>query len=94
MIELVIALGLEKSDKGPFVILRRNRGELLKRPQVGGIEIIAACRDDWVGSLDLLEEPINHEAIRNTARVFGLINADVLAVVEAENRPALMAFNG
>ena len=93
MIELVIALGLEKSDKGPFVILRRNRGELLKRPQVGGIEIIAACRDDWVGSLDLLEEPINHEAIRNTARVFGLINADVLAVVEAENRPALMAFN-
>ena len=93
MIELVIALGLEKSDKGPFVILRRNRGELLKRPQVGGIEIIAACRDDWVGSLDLLEEPINHEAIRNTARVFGLINADVLAEVEAENRPALMAFN-
>ena len=46
MVELMIALGLEKSDKGPFVILRRNRGELLKRPQTGGIEITATSRDD------------------------------------------------
>ena len=44
--ELMIDLGLEKSDTGPFVILRRNRGGLLKRPQAGGIEIVAQGRAD------------------------------------------------
>lgn len=93
MVVLMTALGLAASDKGPFVLLRRNRGALLRRPATGGIEIVATGRDDWIGSLELLVEPINHEAIRNTARVFGLIDADVLAVVEAENRPALVNFN-
>jgi hypothetical protein len=35
------------------VILRRNRGELVKRPQGGGIEIVADGRAGWVGSLEL-----------------------------------------
>lgn len=39
--QLMITLGLEKSDIGPFVILRRNKGNLLKRPKTGGIEITA-----------------------------------------------------
>lgn len=93
MVTLMTSLGLASSDKGPFVLLRRNRGGLLRRPAAGGIEIDATGRDDWVGSLDLLVEPIDHEAIRNTARVFGLLDADVLAVVEAESRPALVNFN-
>jgi hypothetical protein len=84
MVALMIALGLEKSDKGPFVILRRNRGALVKRPQTGGIEIIASGRADWVGSLELIPEPINHESMLMTARVIRDVNADVLGVVEAE----------
>lgn len=91
--ELMIDLGLEKSDTGPFVILRRNRGGLLKRPQAGGIEIVAQGRADWVGSLELRDEPINEHAMRNTARVLIDLKADVLGVVEAENRPVLAAFN-
>lgn len=86
-------LDLEKSDTGEFVILRRNRGALLKRPKTGGIAITASGRDDWVGSLELRDEPINHIAIQNTARVINAVDADVLAVVEAESRPALMNFN-
>ncbi|WEX08022.1 hypothetical protein [Chelativorans sp. AA-79] len=58
MAELMLDLGLEKSDTGPFVILRRNRGGLVKRPKAGGIEIIAEGRADWVGSLELRDEPI------------------------------------
>ncbi len=27
MVELMVALGLQKSDTGPFVLLRRNRGK-------------------------------------------------------------------
>lgn len=93
MTELMIKLGLEKSDTGPFVILRRNRGGLLKRRQAGGITITADGRADWVGSLELRDAPINEHAMRNTARVMIDIGADVLGVVEAESRPVLAAFN-
>jgi endonuclease/exonuclease/phosphatase family metal-dependent hydrolase len=93
MVRLLIDLGLERSDTARFVILRRNRGGLLRRPQSGGVEITADGRADWVGSLELRDEPINDHAMRNTARVMIDLEADVLGVVEAENRPALAAFN-
>jgi endonuclease/exonuclease/phosphatase family metal-dependent hydrolase len=91
--ELLVELGLEGSDEAGYVILRRNRGELLKRPRTGGIEILAGGRADWVGSLELKEAPINHESMLNTARVITSLKADVLGVVEAESRPTLAAFN-
>lgn len=93
MVALIVELGLENSDTGPFVLLRRNRGGLLKRPKTGGVEIVADGRADWVGSLELRDEPIDEHAMRNTARVMADLQADVLGVVEAENRPALSAFN-
>jgi endonuclease/exonuclease/phosphatase family metal-dependent hydrolase len=93
MVALLERLGLEKSDQSKFVILRRNRGKLLKRPQAGGIEIVAGGRADWAGSLELLEEPVDEEAMRNTARVIRDVKADILAVVEAEHRPGLCVFN-
>lgn len=93
MAELMIELGLEKSDQGPFVILRRNRGKLLRRPKEGGIEIVADGRADWAGSLELREEPIDENAMRNTARVMSDLQADVLGIIEAEHRPGLAMFN-
>ena len=36
---------------------------------------------------------MNAEAIANTGRVMGEVNADILAVIEAENRPALLRFS-
>ncbi|RIA46355.1 endonuclease/exonuclease/phosphatase family metal-dependent hydrolase [Hephaestia caeni] len=93
MVELMHDLGLAKSDTGPFVILRRNRGGLLRRPTTGGIVIDANGRADWVGSLELRDAPVNEHAMRNTARVIMDLEADVLGVVEAESRPVLSAFN-
>jgi endonuclease/exonuclease/phosphatase family metal-dependent hydrolase len=93
IVELMVELGLERSDTGPFVILRRNRGGLLRRPRAGGIEITAAGRADWVGSLELRDEPVDEHAMRNTARVMIDVGADVLGVVEAESRPVLASFN-
>lgn len=91
--QLLIVLGLERSDESVFVRLRRNRGELLRRPKTGGIEILADGRADWVGSLELREAPVNHESMLNTARVMSDLDADVLGVVEAESRPVLSEFN-
>ena len=93
MVSLMVDLGLEKSDTGPFVLLRRNRGALLKRPRAGGVEITAGGRADWVGSLELIEEPVNEVAMRVTAKVMIDLQADILAVIEAESRPSLAAFN-
>jgi endonuclease/exonuclease/phosphatase family metal-dependent hydrolase len=93
MVALMKTLGLEKKDQGPNVILRRNRGALVRRPQAGGIEIIASGRGAWVGSLELIPEPIDHESMLITARVIRDVNADILGVVEAESRPALKQFS-
>lgn len=93
MAALMIELGLARSDRGRDVLLRRSRGELLRRPKTGGIEIIAAGRADWVGSLELVQETVDVVAMRNTARVIADVDADVIAIVEAESRPALAEFN-
>lgn len=93
MVQLLADLGLEKSDTGPFVLLRRNHGGLLKRPKSGGIEITAEGRADWIGSLELRDETVNEQAIRNTGSVLRDIHADIVGIVEAESRPVLVKFN-
>jgi endonuclease/exonuclease/phosphatase family metal-dependent hydrolase len=93
MARLMLELGLERSDESPFVRLRRNRGALLRRPKTGGLEIVADGRAEWVGSLELKTEPVNALAMQNTARVIRDVGADVLGIIEVENRPALADFN-
>lgn len=92
IVELLDTLGLKKSDESKFAILRQNRGHLVKRPAGKPVEVVADGRDDWIGWVDLTLEQVNEESTRNTARVIREIDADVLGVVEAENRPSLLRF--
>lgn len=93
ILEALTRLGLSKSDEGKFVILRQNRGSLIKRPQTGPPEIVAAGRGDWIGWVELKTESVNETATQMTAKVIQDVNADILAVVEAEDRVALGRFN-
>ncbi|MQA65123.1 MAG: endonuclease/exonuclease/phosphatase family protein [Alphaproteobacteria bacterium] len=94
MVKLLKTLDLGKSDTGDFVILRRIRGRIVRRPRDGSpIEIVAAGRDDWIGWVELRMAPVNEIAILNTGRVIRDVAADILAVVEAENRVALKQFS-
>lgn len=87
-------LGLLQSDETKFVILRRNRGDLLRRPKNGDpVEVVAEGRSDWIGWVELKTEAVSEIATENTARVIGNVNADILAVVEAENRTSLLRFD-
>lgn len=86
-------LGLKRNDESKLVILRQNKGRLLRRPRTGSPEVIAGGRGDWVGWLELIREDINATAQAMTARVIKDVAADVLAVVEAEDRIALLRFN-
>jgi endonuclease/exonuclease/phosphatase family metal-dependent hydrolase len=90
---LIAKLGLEKSDQTDLVILRQNRGRLIKRPRNAPYEIVADGRDDWIGWLELKMGEVREVATENTARVLDVVDADVVGVVEAEDRIALRRFN-
>lgn len=82
-----------------WTILRENRGDFLVERRataadpLRGVEIVATGRADWTGWVELVTEPVDEIAEQMTARVINELDADVLAVVEAENRPALLEFN-
>lgn len=94
MVRLLGELDLGRSDTGDFVLLRRIRGRIVRRPRDGSpMEIVADGRDDWVGWIEARTEPVNEIAIDNTGRVIRDVGADVLAVIEAENRTLLEQFS-
>jgi endonuclease/exonuclease/phosphatase family metal-dependent hydrolase len=92
IITLLTTLGLSASDTGPYVILRRNRGSLVARRN-SGLEVVADGRDDWIGWVELRKAAVNETAMLNTGRVIRDMDADILAVVEAEDRIALSHFS-
>lgn len=93
MLEALEQLGLDKSNESKYAILRQNRGQFLKRPQGGSPEVVAEGRSDWIGWIELKTETVSEIATQMTGRVIQDVNADVLGVIEAENRIALSRFN-
>jgi hypothetical protein len=75
--------------------LRKNRGDFDREPRNTGedVKIIATGRRDWIGWVELEKEPVDELATRMTARVIQEIDADVIGMVEAEDRPSLVRFN-
>lgn len=93
MIQIAGDLQLNRFEEGPFARIRRIRGSIFRRPNTGGIDVVADGRDSWIGWAELKTAPVNEVAILNTGRVIRDVDADVLAVVEAENRVALKYFS-
>jgi endonuclease/exonuclease/phosphatase family metal-dependent hydrolase len=85
--------GLATQGESKFIRLRDIRGKLLYRPKQGPVQIKAEGRTDWIGWFELTKEPVKETATENTARIIGLLNPDVLCVVEAEDRIGLKRFN-
>jgi len=93
MLALLKQLGLLRSDQSKFVHLRKIRGALLKRPTSGAaVEVVAEGREDWIGWVEHRTEAVNEIAMMNTGRVIRDAKADVLAVIEAEDRVGLLKF--
>jgi endonuclease/exonuclease/phosphatase family metal-dependent hydrolase len=86
-------LGVLNSDEGTFVRLRNLRGSLLRRPMSGPVTVVAEGRADWVGWIELKTVAVNVRATENTARVVTELDAQVLTVVEADDRPGLDMFS-
>jgi endonuclease/exonuclease/phosphatase family metal-dependent hydrolase len=103
MIDLLVQLdvyrqsgGVVRRNRTPsprWAWLRANRGSFDIEHEATGVEIVAGGRGDWIGWLELATEPVDEVSTRMTARVIQDVAADVLGVVEAENRPSLDRFN-
>jgi endonuclease/exonuclease/phosphatase family metal-dependent hydrolase len=87
------ALRFNRDPFSAWALLRENRGDFIKQPRSGDVHIAASGRGDWIGWVDLLPEPVDETAIRMTAKVIDEVAADILCVVEAEDRPALVRMN-
>jgi endonuclease/exonuclease/phosphatase family metal-dependent hydrolase len=85
--------GLLTKGTSKFITLRENHGKLLRKPKNGPVEIAVDGRNDWLGWFDLETESVKETTVENTARVIGLMEADVQCLVEVENRPGLKRFN-
>ncbi|CAM5411305.1 endonuclease/exonuclease/phosphatase family protein [Streptomyces aurantiogriseus] len=57
------------------------------------ITIVADGRGDWPGWAEFVRGDLSWTAVQNTARVVAEVNADVLLMVEAEDRLTLERFN-
>jgi hypothetical protein len=75
--------------------LRKNRGNFDRQPvdPTRDVEIVAVGRDDWIGWVELATETVDELSTRMTGRVITDVNADILAVIEVEDRPTLSRFN-
>lgn len=74
------------------LIFRKIRGDLLKKAG-DTYEVVADGRGDWVGWIELKEKEVSDKAIMNTARVIAAVDADVLLLVEVEDRPGVVKFH-
>jgi len=90
---LFAILGLEGKDEGPLVHLRQIRGRIVSRPRGEALIFKATGRGDWIGWVELKTAPVNEIAITNTGQVLRDVDADILAVIEAEDRVALKQFS-
>jgi endonuclease/exonuclease/phosphatase family metal-dependent hydrolase len=94
---LVRTSGRLRRNPRPFddawALLRENKGEFLVAPDDAEPRIDAEGRGSWNGWVELIKEPVDEVATRMTAKVIGELGADVLCVVEAEDRPSLVRFN-
>ena len=75
--------------------LRKNRGTFDREPkdETKSVEIDATGRDEWTGWVELAKAETNEVGTRMTAQVLKDVNADIQAIIEAEDRPALVRFN-
>lgn len=85
--------GLASQGESRYLRLRAIRGKFLKRTVGRVLSIAAQGRRDWVGWFELKRAPVQETALENTARIISAVNADILCVIEVEDRVTLKRFN-
>jgi endonuclease/exonuclease/phosphatase family metal-dependent hydrolase len=92
--EILEKYNFHKQNKNPWFTINEIRKRLFSVKQDGsGVTVVAAGRGSWDGFVELIREQVNEAATQNTGRVIKAVNADVMCVVEVEDRRTLKRFN-
>jgi endonuclease/exonuclease/phosphatase family metal-dependent hydrolase len=70
-----------------YVTIVETHGKLFSRGKLK-----ATGKADWDGTLQLKRDKVHPQAVKNTAAVIRQVDADVVCLVEVENRPTLTRF--
>ncbi len=89
------AVRRKRTQSPRWAWMRKNRGKFDRQPRdaTQDVEIVATGRDGWIGWIELAKEPTNEVGTRLTAQVIADVGADIIGIVEAEDRPSLVRFN-
>jgi endonuclease/exonuclease/phosphatase family metal-dependent hydrolase len=80
------------SELKPYIYIHVDRGALFRK-RSGSQTVAAAGVNEWDGAIEFRRAKISDIARQNTAKVIKQVKADLACIVEAENRPTLLAFN-
>lgn len=102
ILRLLKKYGFDNSNLVPeerWFQINEVRGRLFRVERAGTganakskIELVAKGRSSWLGWIELTREAVNAVSTDNTARVIQAIKADVLCLVEVEDRHTLDRF--
>ena len=84
-------LALEKSLR-PYIVIRVDMGKLFTGKGAPS-KVVAAGKKDWSGTIEFKRADVNEMARESTIRAIKAVKADVMCVVEVENRIMLEDFN-
>lgn len=93
IVALLTRYGFASGKGNPWFDINQAKGKLFSVSKQNGLTLKVAGRGDWIGWVELATEDVDDDSTRNTGRVVAAVQADVLGVVEAESRPALVNFN-
>lgn len=85
-------LGLYDKVKG-YITISEDRGKLWKTKNRKIVGVKANGKDDWDGSVVFKRAKYNEMTRINTAKVIKEVKADLMCIVEAEDKPSLAAFD-
>jgi endonuclease/exonuclease/phosphatase family metal-dependent hydrolase len=92
IVKIISKYELDSTKKDKWFIINEIRNKLFTVSQ-NVVKLVAKGRKSWVGWLELQYEIVDEASIENTGRVIKAVGADVLCLVEVEDRTALDKFN-
>ncbi len=85
-------LALYKGDLKTFVSINEDRGKLFKMKGMSIVGVEADGAGDWDGEIVFKQANFSEMTRNNTAQVVKAVNADIMGIVEVEDRPTLNSF--
>ncbi|UII80091.1 hypothetical protein [Flagellimonas sp. CMM7] len=86
-------LGFEDSQHSPYFTMIHKMGQLFLKKEVAVNTHRATHLTDWNGWVKLNSNPINDIAIENKGKIIKEASADILILLEVEDRTSLLEFN-